>query len=71
MTKIIALAYLLSGMTLGMVWEDFKNDDSMRHLWIVEHMDCRVTDVTREILGVTEIKWTCRKQDAFWRPNED
>ena len=56
------------GIMVGGIVSDFTHDDSMRHSWIVEHYDCRKTDETRVVLGVTEVKWDCRKQDAFWRP---
>lgn len=55
------------GMFIGATVNEFKNDDSMRHSWIIEHMDCRETGETRQLLGVTEFKWDCAKQDAFWR----
>ena len=65
-TKLVLI--FVTGILVGDFFSDLANDDSMRHSWIVEHMDCRKTDETRELLGVTEVKWDCRKQDAFWRP---
>ena len=63
--------WTLLGVVIGIQFGAFMADDSMRHSWIVEHYDCRDSGERREVLGETEAKWTCEKQDDFWRPIGD
>jgi hypothetical protein len=68
MNNFLQIAVVVSSMWIGWTAHKFVDDDSMRHSWLIENMQCRMTDETRTILGVDEAKWTCDKQDAFWRP---